>query len=230
MVIEPSTWMFRVAVLFTLAGVIPAHAETRITLRVGVLPLELESSRDTPLFGDDLSRAIDRYNAAAAAFDRATGLTTERMNTRDVDVSETLYVAAPGIEFGGSRFYFRLEAPIGLGDDLTTVGLGIYPLNVQAKLPSGTVGYLSFGGTASWLDRPGAGDVGGLFVARAAGGARFARHLSFEVGVSAFAIGGSVNNARLSNLSLADLGTPPDELVSGGEGHGMVDVSVGVTF
>ncbi len=208
-----------------------ARAETRGTLRFGVMALELESSPETPFFGDEVGRAVDRYNSAAAAYEQASGQTMQRIDESDLGVAETLFLIGPGIEFGGRHYFFRLEAPIGLAADLRSFGIGIYPLNLQARLHRTVAAYVSAGGTASWLDRPGAGDVGGLVAIRAAAGVRIARRILIELGYSAFALGGSVNNERLESMSLtAEDIEQPDRVLSAGEARGLVDVSLGITF
>jgi hypothetical protein len=185
------------------------------------------------VFGDQVDRAVDRYNAAAAAHDAASGATTARIDTNDLGVAETLFVATPGLEVGGGRYFFRLEAPIGLSGDLRSVGLGLYPLNLQARLRRGLAAYVSAGGTASWLDRPGAGDVGGLVMLRAAAGVRVAHRFVLELGYGAFALGGTVNRDRLDDMSIPAQGmlpVRPEEVLSAGEARGLVDFSLGVTF
>ena len=208
-----------------------ASAETRGTLRFGVMTLELKSSPDTPLFGDDVSRAVDKYNTAVAAYDRATGATTERIDAGDLGVAETLFMISPGIELGTRHYFFRLEAPIGLSSDLRSLGAGVYPINFQAKLRRELAAYVSAGGTASWLDRPGPGDVGGLIAVRAAIGVRVARYFLAEVGYSAFALGGSVNNDRLENMTFTATDMQhPDQVIAAGESRGIFDVSLGLAF
>src|SRR5687767_12043729 len=163
-----------------------AHADTRSTFRLGVMPLDLESSSETPLFGGTVVKAVDDYNTAAAIYDQRTGAMTERIDTSDLGVSETLLVFAPGVELGGGGLHFyRLELPIGIGDELRSFGLGFYPINLQAPLGSVAV-YGSLGGSASWLDRAGSGDVGALVTLRAAAGFRLASHVVFEVGYNAY--------------------------------------------
>lgn len=208
------------------------HADTRGTLRFGMLPLELQSSSDTPLFGERVERVVGDYNAAVAAVDRANGGMTARIDTGDLGVAETLLVFAPGLELGNGHYFFRMEAPIGYSDELTSVGLGIYPVNVQAQLRRGFVIYASAGGTASWLDRPGSGDIGGFVTARGAAGFRIARHFVFEVGYSAFALGGSFNNERLQRMNdgtMREL-VQPDEVIAAGEARGLIDASLGLAF
>lgn len=214
-------------------GAAPASAETRGTVRFGVMALDLESSTETPLFGDDVDRAVNKYNAAAAAYDRVSGGSTERIGADDVGMTETLFVTTPGVEFGGRHYFFRLEAPIGVSADLRSIGLGIYPLNAQATLRRGLAAYISAGGTASWLDRPGPGDVGGLLMLRAAAGVRVADRLVVELGYGAFALGGTVNRDRLDAMELPPPGTElpePEEVLSAGEARGLVDISVGFAF
>jgi hypothetical protein len=208
-----------------------AGAETRGALRVGLMTLDLESSSETPVFGDDVDRAVDRYNTAVAAYDRASGATTERIDASDLGVSETLFLIAPGIELGTRHYFFRLEAPIGLSADLRSLGVGVYPLNFQAKLRRDLAAYVSGGGTASWLDRPGPGDKGGLVAIRAAAGVRFASRFLIELGYSAFALGGNVNNEKLEGMSItAEDMQHPEQVLAAGEARGLFDVSLGVTF
>jgi hypothetical protein len=215
-----------VTVALTCANFGLTHADTRTTVRLGMLPLDLEASTDTPLFGASVERMIDRYNTAAAA--RGS---TARIGTGDVDVTETLVVAAPGVELGSDgAYFFRLEVPVGIADDITSVGLGIYPINLQGTLRRGAVLYGSLGGSASWLDRRGDGDVGALVTARAAGGIRIAQHVMFEVGYNAFVLGGSYNKGRLDDMMDSMQLVEPRQVVSAGEARGIVDASLGVAF
>lgn len=208
-----------------------AYADTRPTVRLGMLPLDLVASSDTPLFGASVDRMIDKYNDAAAAHDRATGATTARINAADVGVTNTLLVVAPGLEFGADgAYFFRLEVPVGIADDVTSVGVGLYPINLQATVRRGAVVYASFGGSASWLDRVGDGDIGALFSARAAGGVRIAQHVVFEVGYNAFVLGGSYNKSRLDEMTDSMQLVEPRQIVSAGEGRGILDASLGLAF
>ena len=208
----------------------PVSAEVRGTVRVGMLALDLEASADTPLFGDHVDRAVSGYNKAAAAYDRETGDTTPRIDAGDLGVAERMMVVSPGLELTASHYLFRIEAPLGFADDLKSIGLGLYPIGLQGQVRRGLALYVSAGGTASWLDRPGDGDVGGLFVLRAAAGARIAKHLVIEVGYGAFALGGTINSARLDEMA-DDMALPaPDSVISAGEARGLVDASLGLTF
>lgn len=209
-----------------------AGAETRGSLRVGLLPLDLESSSDTPLFGDRIDRAVSEYNAAATVIDRQTGRRTEKIDASDLGVAETLAMITPGIEASVGHYLFRIEAPIGLADNLTSVGLGLYPIGVQGRVAKSIALYAVGGGTASWLDRPGDGDRGGLLTLRAAVGARLSNRFVAELGYSAFALGGSVNSDKLDAMldgNAMEL-PAPETVLSAGEARGLVDVSVGLSF
>jgi hypothetical protein len=218
--------MFRAClVLVLLVGSGQVRADTRGTLRVGVMPLDLEASSDTPLFGASVDTAVEGYNAMAAARG------TSRIDAGDLGLAETLVVLAPGVEGGTEHYFFRLEAMLGRASDLTSVGVGVYPINVQARVHRGVTGYLSIGGTASWLDRAGPGDVGGLVTGRAAVGVRLARHFVAELGYSAFALGGTINSKRLAEMSAARIDQAElENTISAGQATGLFDVSFGVTY
>jgi hypothetical protein len=50
-----------------------AQADSRFSLRLGVEPLSLEPTADTPYVGGHVKDAITAYNAAATAYNRANG-------------------------------------------------------------------------------------------------------------------------------------------------------------
>lgn len=101
---------------------------------------------------------------------------------------------------------------------------------LQATVRRGAVIYASFGGSASWLDRAGAGDVGALVTARAAIGTRIAQHVMFELGYNAFVLGGSYNKSRLDEMMDSMQLVEPRTIVSAGEGRGILDASLGLAF
>ena len=222
--------MLLVSVALGATNIEITHADTRGTFRLGVMPLELESSADTPLFGDSVAGVVDDYNSAAAAYDRMSGETSARINASDLGVAETLLVFAPGLEIGSGFHFFRIEAPIGIGDDLRSVGVGVYPINLQLALSRGLVVYGSGGASASWLDRPGPGDVGALVTLRVAAGARLAKHLVVEVGYNAYALGGNINRERINDMTETMNLAEPNKAIAAGEAHGIVDASLGVAF
>jgi hypothetical protein len=218
-----------------------AHADARFELRMGVLPLALTPSADTPMVGGYVDDAVTAYNAAArahnAAHDYAPGST---MATAPIDrgalaMRTTMVTFAPGVEAGGDHLYARLEGVIGIGDHLRALGFGVYPLNLAAPVRGGTiVPYLAVGGTIAWLDRTNDdGQVGGLCTVRIAVGVRFARRATVELGYGAYAFGGVLDRARLDTMSGYDprgAAPPPapSAAVAGGEQRGFVDVSLGV--
>jgi hypothetical protein len=223
--------MFIIVLALVIARVDHTRAETRATFRLGVLPLDLRSSSDTPLFGSQVDRVVDRYNDAADAYDRMNGGTTARIDQSDLGLDETLLVFAPGLEAGDGMYFFRIEAPLGVSDVLRSFGVGLYPLNLQLALHRSLAIYGSLGGSASWLDRPGPGDKGGLLTARVAIGARVARHVMIELGYNAFALGGTVNEERLANMGeVVAMPPAPSDVVAAGEANGIFDASVGVAF
>lgn len=199
-------------------------AETRGTVRVGMLPLDLEASAETPLFGSHVQDAVDEFNAAAMA--RGASV---RADPSDVGIAATLYSIAPGIEVG-DRYVFRLEAVLGRAGDMTAYGFGLYPIGVQGKVARRVALSAHAGGTASWLDRDGAGDVGALVVARLAVGARIAERLLVEVGYNAFVLGGTYNEQRLDDMRAGRMEPVLDRAIAAGEARGLVDLSLGLGF
>ena len=215
-----------VVAALVIVSIVHGDAAARGTLRFGFLPLDLESSSETPLFGGEVESAVERYNDAAAAHDQMTGDKTERIDSSDLGLDATLFVIAPGIEAGTGRYFFRIEAPIGLASELRSIGVAIYPLNLQGRLSRNTSAYISTGGAASWLDRAGAGDIGGLVTLRAAAGVRFGRAV-VELGYGAFVLGGSVNTDKLDSPQRMEA---PSEAIAAGEARGIFDASIGMTF
>jgi hypothetical protein len=208
--------------VFALAG--SAAADKRGTIRVGMLPLDLEASADTPLFGSQVQEAVDDFNAAAMAHGASV-----RADTSDVGIAATLYSIAPGIEIG-DRYVFRLEGVLGRAGDLTSYGVGVYPLGLQGKVARRVSLSANAGGTASWLDRDGEGDIGALVVARLAVGARIADRFLVELGYNAFVLGGTVNKTKLDDMRNGEQAPELDSAIAAGEARGLVDVSVGLSF
>jgi hypothetical protein len=227
-----------VAVLFARGGT--AHADAYGVFRLGVEPIALDPSADTPFVGDHVNDAVTAYNAAVTAYNRAHGFSAgSMMASRPIDRSAlglhtTLVTFAPGFEVGGEHVKFRLEGLVGISDRVRAYGVGMYPLDVALPLRGGAVTpYLVVGGTLRWLDRSDTdGGVGGLVTVRAAAGARIGRHLVVELGVGLFLLGGTYNSGELQSMSSYDPrgNAPPpapDRAVAGGEQSGMIDVSVG---
>lgn len=231
-----------VATVATTLAVAPeaGHAETRVVLRLGVEPLSLEPSNDTPYVGDHVEDAVNAYNAAAAAYNRAHGFAHgSAMASAPIDRSAlglraTLVTFAPGIEVGGDHVKLRAEGLIGLADHVRAFGIGLYPLDLSLPLRAGTLTpYVVAGGTLRWLDRSDTdGETGGLVTLRAATGARIGRYVVVELGVGLYMLGGLYNSGELRSMASYDprgRAPPPlpDRAVSGGEQTGMVDISFG---
>lgn len=217
-----------------------ADADVRGVFRIGVEPIALEPSTDTPFVGSHVDDAVDAYNMATTAYNRAHGYTAgsvmaaASIDRRALGLHATLVTFAPGFEAGGEHVMFRLEGLIGVSDRVRAVGLALYPLELAVPLRGGTITpYLVAGGTLRWLDRSDLqGDTGGLVTLRAAMGARIGRHAVVEIGVGLFMLGGVYDGAELQTMSSYDprgSAPPPapDRAVSGGEQSGMIDVSVG---
>ena len=227
-----------VTLLLARSGV--GHADARGTFRIGVEPLGLDPSADTPFVGSHVDDAVTAYNAGAAAYNRAHGYAPgSAMASAPIDrgalgLHTTLVSFAPGLEVGGEHVRFRVEGLVGISDRIHAFGLGVYPLDLAFPLREGTITpYLVAGGTLRWLDRSDTdGEAGGLVTVRAAAGARIGRHVAVELGVGLFMLGGVYNRAELQSMSSYDPRgntplPPPDRAVAGGEQTGMIDVSVG---
>jgi hypothetical protein len=217
-----------------------AGADAHATFRLGVEPLGLDPSEDTPLVGSHVGDAVAAYNAASAAYNRLHGYAPgSAMASTSIDASAlglhtTLLTFAPGVELGGDNVRFRLEGLASVSDRLHAFGIGLYPLDLALPLSGGAVTpYLVAGGTLRWLDRSDVdGESGGLVTVRAAAGARIGRRIDVEVGVGLYLLGGVYNATELQSMSSYDPrgNAPlpaPDRAVAGGQQSGMIDVSVG---
>ena len=225
--------MWRFAGLAVLVSVASAHADVRGVVRFGLLPVDLEASRDTPVFGEEIGRVVTTYNTAAEAYDRRYGAMTARADVSDLGTNDTLVTFAPGFEAGNKIAFVRVEAQVGFGDHLRSYGLGLYPLNLQARVARTAVAYVSAGGSASLLQSRRLDDgLGALVTARAAGGVRLSQRIVVEAGVNAFMLGGVMDSDSYSNYTPAPNTPPPppSQVVAAGEAHNVVDLSVGVMF
>jgi hypothetical protein len=222
------------------AATTAAHAETRVVLRLGVEPLSLEPSADTPYVGDHVEDAVTAYNAASTAYNRAHGYAPgSAMASAPIDRSAlglhaTLLTFAPGVELGGEHVKVRAEGLLGIADQVRAFGVGLYPIDLSLPIRGSRVTpYFVAGGTLRWLDRSGTeGETGGLVTMRAAAGARIGRRVVVELGVGLFMLGGLYNDAELRSMADYDPRgnappPPPERAVSGGTQTGMVDISLG---
>jgi hypothetical protein len=218
-----------------------AAAEVRGVLRVGVAPVELTPTSETPVLGAQVDDAVDAYNRAAAAYNQAHGYgPASEMGTAPIDsgalgVRATMVTVAPALEVGGDHVFVRVEAALAFGAEHRSYGLGIYPVNLAVPMRRGTITpYLSGGGSFGWLDNMRVdGEVGAMLGVRVAGGVRIGRRVALEVGYGVYALGGFVDRAELDTMTDYDpTGSAPpphpDTVVQGGEQRGAVDVSFGV--
>jgi hypothetical protein len=227
-------------IIAALAAPSVAHGDAHVTFRLGVEPLGLDPSDQTPLVGSHVGEAVAAYNAASAAYNQVHGYAPgSAMASATIDASAlglhtTLLTFAPGVELGGEHVRFRLEGLASVSDRLHAFGLGVYPLDIALPLSGGAVTpYLVAGGTLRWLDRSDVdGESGGLVTLRAAAGARIGQHVAVELGVGLYMLGGVYNATQLQSMSSYDPrgNAPlpaPDRAVAGGQQSGMIDVSVG---
>jgi hypothetical protein len=218
-----------------------ASADVHGVFRIGLEPLSLEPSADTPFVGGHVDDAVTAYNAASSAYNRAHGYAAgSAMASAPIDRSalglhETLVTFAPGLEAGTEHVRFRVEGLIGTSDDVRALGVGLYPVNIAMPLRGGSVTpYLVAGGTLRWLSSSAMkSETGGLVTLRAAVGAQLGRRVVVELGVGLFMLGGLYDGAELRSMARTyDPGgsappPAPDRVVEGGEQTGMVDISVG---
>lgn len=228
-----------IVALLLLAATRAAHADGRGLFRIGVEPIGLDPSQDTPFVGDRVDQAVAAYNAASAAYNRAHGFAAgSAMAAAPIDrgalgLHTTLITFAPGFEVGGDHVMFRLEGLVGLSDRVRALGVGLYPVDLALPLASGVTPYLVAGGTLRWLGRSdNSSETGGLATLRAAAGARIGRHVVVELGVGLYLLGGVYDGAQLQSMAGYDprgSAPPPpaDRAVAGGTQSGMLDVSVG---
>jgi hypothetical protein len=220
-----------------------ADAETRGVLRVGVAPVALTPESDTPLLGSKVDDAVRAYNAAAEAYNQAHGyapgdeMSTASIDRRALGMSTSFFTLAPGLESGTRHVYVRIEAALGFGADHRTYGLGFYPLNFAVPMRRGTIApYVSAGGALSRLDDTRLDSEAGLIVStRVAGGIRFGRRVTVEVGYGAYTVGGLVDRDELDTMRGYDPrgNEPPprpESAIAGGEQRGAVDISLGLAL
>src|SRR6185295_1565197 len=128
-----------------LAGSGLAQADSHLVFRLGVEPLSLEPSADTPYVGGHVNDAVTAYNAAASAYNRAHGyaagsaMASAPIDRGDLGLHATLLTFAPGFEVGGENIKFRLEGLLGTSDHIRALGLGLYPVDLSLPLRNGSI-------------------------------------------------------------------------------------------
>jgi hypothetical protein len=217
-----------------------ARADVALSIRAGAGSVGLEASSDTPVVGGTFDDAITAYNGAARAYNQAHGYragstqAAPQRQVEDMSLSATLVTIAPGLDFGISYYRGRVEVPLGVGD-LSTVGLGFYPLGASfAPATATAMPYVLAGGIASYVSD--GTRTGALFEMRLAGGVRIGRRFSVELGVRPYTAGGTVDRERIDVLM--DTYDPrgaapppaPGEVVRGGVGSGAIDLAIGLSL
>jgi hypothetical protein len=154
----------------------------------------------------------------------------QTVSADDLELANSAYVITPTLHLGGSGYFFKLDVPVSYNSSLTTVGIGIYPVNIGIFVDClDILPYLSLGGAASVVRsrataNPGTSDkvIGATAQARTALGVKYfplrGSAISIEVGYSPWAIG---------IVSLPGLNG--ETHMRGGVGS-MTDVSVGLEW
>jgi len=119
----------------------------------------------------------------------------------DFAVESNAWTITPTLHLGGSGYFFKLDVPLSFAPQFTTVGLGLYPINVGIFLENASLfPYLSLGGTANLVESRDTGDpltsnklMGAIVQARGALGLKYfpaqGLALSGEIGYSPLAAG-----------------------------------------
>ncbi len=217
-----------------------SRADVELSMHAGASTLELESSTETPLVGSKLDDAVDAYNGAALAYNRAHGHATGApgaapMSTGDdVGLAANLLVVTPALDVVMGPLRARLEVPVGFGDGLRTIGVGAYPLGLALRSrAAAAVPFVLAGGSVSHIVD--GGRRGAVFELRVVLGVRVGRRLSVELGVRPYVAGGAVDRGRLDTLMReydprgAAAPPLPGAVVRGGVGQAL-DLTFGVSL
>lgn len=119
----------------------------------------------------------------------------------DFAVDTNAWTVTPTLHLGGSGFFFKLDVPLSFAPQLTTFGLGLYPINFGLFIRDASLfPYLSAGAAANLVDSRNTGDpstsnklVGAFVQARGAIGLKYfpmqGLAVSGELGYSPWAAG-----------------------------------------
>ena len=119
----------------------------------------------------------------------------------DFAVDTNAWTVTPTLHLGGSGYFFKIDVPLSFAPQLTTFGLGLYPINYGVFIPSASLfPYLSLGGAANLVDSRNTGDpstsnklVGAFVQVRGALGLKYfpaqGLAVSGEIGYSPWAAG-----------------------------------------
>jgi hypothetical protein len=204
-------------------------------IRFGIQGFNL-SAGNAPLIGAQLQEAITNLNAAVTAYNAANpGSPVAPYSINDMNIAQSVFTITPTFHLGGDGYFFKFDVPIGLGGNITTLGLGIYPINYGYYIENiRLMPYLSLGATfnyamSSGYTPPGGGattamnGVGALISGRLALGAKYqimnGLAAGLELGWSPFAAGGVVDATRLAAIGGSTTLPPaPGSIARGGLG------------
>ena len=205
-------------------------------LRIGLLDLDV-SAENVPLFNDKVSEALDAYNEIMG-----DGAASEDA----MDLEASLIQVVPTLHLGGDGFFFRLDLPIGFGDDITTLGLAMYPLaygyyvEELGLFPYVAAGFGAHYATAGQVTKNGAkfdvSQSGAILQGRFAAGAKLRTWEKLngvlEIGFSPWTAAALWDTDKLQAIKDADVGSfPPDPASAVRAGAGStLDFSVGVEW
>lgn len=230
-----------VATLGTAVVALPsADAGVSLSLRAGGGRLELSESDTMPILGPSVGEAVAAYNEAALAYNVAHGYSlgaadaAEMSTTDDVSLNAELAILTPSLDVSMGFLRARLDAPIGFGDDVVTVGLGVYPIGF-AFAPSSSiiVPFAMVGAAAHYIDRENL--QGALVEARVVAGISLRGWVSLEVGYKPYMVGAVVDRGLLDTITKdydpTGLYAPdrPSSAMRGGVGEA-IDISIGVSM
>jgi hypothetical protein len=205
-------------------------------VRLGYFPLKAKA-KEVPMVGSEVMKYRKDANAYIATFNGMVQQWNQAHPEQQVpevkpfgedalDLEANLLQVIPTFHLGGDDYFFRFDVPIGFGDGVTSLGLGIYPLNYGYFIESiGLFPYVSLGtvlnvATASTYDGPsGKADVsqvGGIIQARAAVGAKYAFSDAFsgtlELGFTPWGIAGLVDTDKAEKIAKQG-GPAPEDVI-----------------
>lgn len=205
-------------------------------VRVGMFKLDV-SAENVPLFNDQVSEALDAYNEVMG--EGAAGEDA-------MDLKADLIQVVPTLHLGGDGFFFRLDLPVGFGDDITSFGLAMYPLaygyyvESLGLFPYAAAGFGAHYATAGKVSANGAkfdvSQSGAFLQGRFAFGAKYRAYSKLnavaEFGFSPWTVAGLVDTEKMDAIKDAEIGSfPPDPASAVRAGAGSsVDFSLGVEW
>lgn len=251
----------------TVAGATRQLSWGGIGVRLGYFNLAAKAE-DIPMFGSDIKDNREKANTYIATFNEAVRAWNQANPDDQVQEAEpygddalnldaTLVQIIPTFHMGGDGYFFKLETPIGFGDGVTSLGLGLYPINYGYYVESmGLFPYLSAGLVLNYAQAStfsgSNGDedvsqVGGIIQSRLALGAKYAFAESFsgtlELGFTPWGFAGLLDTDKAEKIDrqggvelddVIDLENrrpiDPGSAIRGGTISSAFDLSVGIEW